>query len=440
VKSKGRVAIVALGCKVNQFEGEAIGEAMEAQGWELVPFGRGADCVIINTCVVTSRAQAESRRWISRARRANPEGLLLAVGCYPQIDPHGVISLGVDGAAGNQEKEEIPAIVEEVRRSAGGVIRVGAIREAQSPPDLTILRFRRHTRAFLKIQDGCNAPCSYCVVPLARGRSRSVPPSRVLDSLKQLAAAGYREVVLAGIHLGTYGLDLSPAIDLLDLARRIEEEDTPPRIRLSSLEPCEVTPGLINWIASSRKCCPHFHLPLQSGADEILRLMNRPYTAEFFQGLVHRIVDRIPHAAIGVDVMVGFPGEDKQVFGRTYDLLRVLPISYLHCFPFSPRPGTQAAGMAGQVDEWEKRQRAQILRRLSGEKRQAFYSCHLNQTFSFLVEHRREGGMLRGIARNYLFCLFEGGDELMGQEVEAVLLDIKGERGSGRVCEQKGAE
>jgi threonylcarbamoyladenosine tRNA methylthiotransferase MtaB len=435
--SKGGVAIVALGCKVNQFEGEAMGEAMEAKGWELVPFGPGADCAIINTCVVTARAQADSRRWIHRARRANPGGLLLAVGCYPQIDPQGVISLGADGVVGNQEKGTIPAIVEEMRRGTGGVIRVGAIREAETPPDLHIHCFRRHTRAFLKIQDGCNAQCSYCIVPLARGRSRSVPSSDVLASLRQLAAAGYREVVLTGIHLGAYGLDLNPQATLLGLLRQLEEEEVPPRIRLSSLEPQEATPELIDWIASSRKLCPHLHLPLQSGDNETLRRMNRFYTAAFFRDLVPRISEKMPHAAIGVDVMVGFPGEDEQAFGRTYDLIQALPISYLHCFPFSPRPGTTASGFARQVGEREKQERVLALRNLSREKRRAFYSRYLNQTLSLLIEHRREGGQLRGLSRNYLFCLVEGGDELMGHEVEAVLLAVKGERGIGRIQGQR---
>jgi threonylcarbamoyladenosine tRNA methylthiotransferase MtaB len=428
-----RACILTLGCKVNQFEGEAMEEALEAAAWELVPFGPQADCIIINTCVVTARAQADSRRWISRAKRTNPAGLLLAAGCYPQIDPEGVLSLGVDGMVGNQEKGGIAAIAEEVRRKNRPVIRVGAIKDAETMPDLKVPRFRRHTRAFLKIQDGCDAHCSYCIVPLARGRSRSLPPSQVIASLRQLAAAGFQEAVLSGIHLGAYGLDLHPATTLLDLVKQIEGEQAPPRIRLSSLEPREATPELIDWIASARKPCPHLHLPLQSGADEILGLMNRPYTAEFFHDLVLRIAAQIPSAAIGCDVIVGFPGEDEQAFGRTYDLLQALPVSYLHCFPFSPRLGTPAARMAGQVSAGEKQERIRALRCLSREKRQAFYSLFLNQPLPFLIEHRRQGEQLRGIARNYLFCLFEGGDELMGREVEAVPLAIHGEQGIGRI-------
>jgi threonylcarbamoyladenosine tRNA methylthiotransferase MtaB len=432
---RGRVCIVSLGCKVNQFEGEAMGEAMEMQGWEVIPFGTGADCTIINTCVVTARAQAESRRLIYRARRASPHGLLVATGCYPQIDPHGVICLGADAVAGNQEKEAIAEIVTELCREGGPMIRVGDIMEADLPPELHVLRFRNHTRAFLKVQDGCNARCSYCIIPLARGRSRSVPPSRIAASLRQLNAEGYREVVLAGIHLSAYGLDLNPKITLLDLLQQIEEAETPPRIRLSSLEPQETTPALIDWIASSHKICPHAHLPLQSGADEILRLMNRPYTSVVFRELVLRIAERMPRAAIGVDVMVGFPGEDARAFAHTYDLLQSLPISYLHVFPFSPRPGTKAAEFARQVGEGEKRERVQVLRSLSREKKRAFYSSFLEQGFSFLVEHRREGGRLRGLSRNYLFCLLDGGDELMGHEVGADLIAINGDRGIGKIHE-----
>lgn len=434
---KGRLAIVTLGCKVNQFESEAMTEALEREGWELVPFGPEVDCTIINTCVVTGRAEADSRRWIHRARRTNPKGLLLVTGCFPQIDPSEVISLGVDGVAGNQEKAHIAEIVEKIQRGEGSVtrpvIKIGDIMGAEAPPALQATQFHRHTRAFLKIQDGCNARCSYCIVPLARGRSRSIPPASVLASLKGLQEAGYQEVVLTGIHLGAYGLDLDSRTTLLELLNQIEAEGTPGRIRLSSLEPQEVTPELVAFISSSRKICPHFHLPLQSAADEVLGRMKRPYTGAFFRDLVLDISEHMPHAAIGVDVMAGFPGEDEQAFNRTYDLLQELPLSYLHCFPFSPRPGTEAAGMPSQVVEREKKERAQILRELSREKRRAFYSRYIDQPLPLLIEHRREKGMLRGISRNYIFCLLEGRDVLMGSEVEGVLLDVQGERGIGEV-------
>lgn len=431
--SKGRVAIVTLGCKVNQFESEAIGEVLEKMGWEPVPFGPGVDLTIINTCVVTARGEADSRRWISKTRRVNPRGLLLVTGCYPQIDLQAVLSLGPDGVAGNQEKESVPDIVEEMLQGRKPVIKVGAIMEAETPPALQAIHFRRHTRAFLKIQDGCNARCSYCIVPSARGRSRSIPPSQVLASLQRLSAAGYREVVLAGIHLGAYGVDLNPATTLLDLLDQMEEKETPGRIRLSSLEPQEVTPELVGHISSSRKVCPHLHLPLQSGAEEILRGMNRPYTKDFFRDLVLDIHEKIDQVAIGVDVMVGFPGEDERAFQTTYDLLQDLPISYLHVFPFSPRPGTRAAGMPQQVAMWRKKEGVNALRELSREKRKAFYSRSLNKILTLLIEHRRERGMLRGLSRNYIFCLLEGENNLMGKEVDVMLEGVKGERGEGRL-------
>jgi threonylcarbamoyladenosine tRNA methylthiotransferase MtaB len=436
---KGRLAIVTLGCKVNQCESEAVAGVMEQGGWELVPFGKDADCVIVNTCVVTARAQADSRRWISRARRVMPRGLLLATGCFPQIDPQGVIALGVDGIAGNQEKGCIPKIIEGMRRGERPVIEGGDIAQAGQMPALQSSQFYRHTRAFLKIQDGCNARCSYCIVPLARGRSRSLPPAAVLASLKRQGLAGHHEAVLAGIHLGAYGLDLDSKTSLLELLQQIEEAETPARIRLSSLEPREATAELIAFISSSRKVCSHLHLPLQSGADEILRRMNRPYTGRFFRDLVLGISERMPQAAIGVDVMVGFPGEDEQAFGQTYDLLRELPISYLHCFPFSPRPGTPAAHMTGQVGERTKKERVQVLRGLSKEKRRDFYSRFVGEPLTFLIEHRRVQGMLRGISRNYIFCLVEGGDELMGREVEATLLKVQGEKAIGRIQSHSGA-
>ncbi len=434
--SRGMAAIVTLGCKVNQFESEAIGETLEEMGWKVVPFAPGLDLTIVNTCVVTTRAEADSRRWIRRARRVNPRGLLLVIGCYPQIDLQSVITLGPDGVAGNQEKESIPDIIEEINQGKRPVIRVGDIMEAETPPALQATHFRRHTRAFLKIQDGCNARCSYCIVPLARGRSRSIPPSQILASLQSLSAAGYREVVLAGIHLGTYGLDLNHKTTLLDLLRHIEEEKSPARIRLSSLEPQEVIPELVHFISSSQKVCPHLHLPLQSGAEEILRRMNRPYTGEFFHDLVLQIYEEIPNVAIGVDVMVGFPGEDEKAFQKTYDLLEDLPISYLHVFPFSPRPLTMAARMNQQVEMRGRKERVKALRDLSREKRRDFYSRYINKTLSLLIEHRREEGILRGLSGNYIFCLLEGGDELMGKEVEVILKEVKGERGVGKLTQR----
>jgi threonylcarbamoyladenosine tRNA methylthiotransferase MtaB len=434
---KGRLAIVTLGCKVNQFESEAMAGALEGVGWELVPFGPTVDCTIINTCVVTGRAEADSRRWVNRARRTNPKGLVLAVGCFPQVDLNGITSLGADGVVGNQEKACIAEIVEEIQRGEGPVsrpvIKIGDVMGAEAPPALQATRFRRHTRAFLKIQDGCDARCSYCIVPLARGRSRSIPRASVLASLRGLQKAGYQEVVLAGIHLGAYGQDLEPRTTLLELLHQIETGETSGRIRLSSLEPQEVAPELVAFISSSQKICPHLHLPLQSGADKILGRMRRTYTRAFFRDLVLDISEKIPHAAIGIDVMLGFPGEDERAFQETYDLLQELPLSYLHCFPFSPRPSTQAARMPGQVAERVKKERAQILRGLGGEKRRTFYSRFIDQPLNLLIEHRREKGMLRGISRNYIFCLLEGSDELMGSEVEGVLIDVQGERGMGKI-------
>jgi threonylcarbamoyladenosine tRNA methylthiotransferase MtaB len=429
--AKGRLAIVTLGCKVNQCESEAIAGVLEQEGWEVVPFGPDVDGAVVNTCVVTARAQADSRRWICRARRVIPRGLLLVTGCFPQIDPQGVAGLGADGIIGNQEKARMAEIVEAVRRGKGPVIEVGAIAQAGQLADLQGKRFSRRTRAFLKIQDGCNARCSYCIVPVARGRSRSLPAIDVLAALKRLRTEGYEEAVLAGIHLGAYGQDLDAKSTLLELLGRIEAAETPGRVRLSSLEPPEAIPELIAFISSSRKICPHFHLPMQSGSDEILKRMNRPYSRAFFRDLVYDIIEKMPQAAIGVDVIAGFPGEDEQAFGQTYDLLRELPVSYLHCFPFSPRPGTPAATMTGQVGERTKKKRVERMRRLSREKRQAFYSRFIGEPLMLLIEHRRVHGMLRGISRNYIFCLLEGEEELMGREVEATLLEVQGERAMG---------
>lgn len=431
--SKGRCSILTIGCKVNQSEAEALASALQGVGWEIVPFGCAADCIIVNTCCVTARGEGDSRRAIRRAKRIAPAGIVIATGCLAQLDPTGLLALGADGVVGNQQKGGIVELVE--RWEAGGpLIAVTKIGEERVFPPLPQGRGAGlRTRAFLKIQDGCNANCSYCIVPATRGKSRSLPPAQVLSALGSLAEQGYQEAVLVGVHLGAYGLDLSPKADLLRLLERIEGATTPRRIRLSSLEPQEVSPGLLSLIASSAKICPHLHLPLQSGADEILKLMRRPYTASYFGELVQEVAAAIPDAAIGADVMVGFPGEDEVAFSRTYDLIAGLPIAYLHIFPFSPRKGTAAATMPARVEEGEKRRRAEILRALGRKKREAFSRRFLGRSLPLLVEHRRQGGMLCALSRNYIRCLVEGGEALMGEEVEGVIVDIKGDRGVARV-------
>lgn len=399
-----RVAIATLGCKVNQCESAGIAEAIEARGMTLVPFDEEADGYVINTCTVTGRTDYQSRQLIRRAIRKNPAAVVVVTGCYAQRNPEEIARIpGVRFIAGNAEKERIPDILCETTAGKQQV-RVGDIRQAGTISRLGATVFPEHTRAFLKIQDGCNAVCSYCIVPHARGKSRSLPAEEVLERIAAIARTGYREVVLTGIHLGAWGRDLTPPADLSTLIRCIAQGDPPERLRLSSIEPRELSTGLITLIGDTAGICRHLHIPLQSGDDAILAAMHRDYDAAFFRDLVLRLVAAIPGIAVGIDVMAGFPGETEEAFANTLQLVTELPIAYLHVFPYSRRPGTPAATMAGQVPEEEKKRRAQRLRAVGAAKRQAFAEGFIGTPLQVLVEGRRDKntGLPVGFSDNYI--------------------------------------
>jgi len=399
------VAIATLGCKVNQFESEALMSALEQRGYSLVPFGERADITIINTCAVTHRADFESRQMVRRAHRSNPKSLIIITGCYSHVEPKTMARIeGVQYVLGNKEKIHIPDLLPLMQKGELPQIQVSDIQEEKVFSDFPLPSFHRHTRAFLKIEDGCDAHCTYCIVPHARGRGRSFAPDKVLEHLKVLKERGFKEVVLTGIHIGSYGLDLSPPFSLEELLRRIEEEDTPHRIRLSSIEPLDFSANLISFLSQSAKICPHLHIPLQSGDDEILQRMNRYYDRPFLFNLIHELHQRIPELSIGADVIVGFPGETEENFKRTYDLIESLSLSYLHIFPFSKRKGTPASQFSQQVGEGEIKKRAELMRQLGKKKRQTFYGQFLYKELKVLVEDRREKetGRWKGLSRNYI--------------------------------------
>ena len=431
------VAIATLGCKVNQFESEALMASLEERGYYLVPSGEGADITIINTCTVTHRADFQSRQMVRRAFRSNPQSLIIVTGCYSQVEPEAIGRIeGVQYLLGNREKSQIPDLLPLMQRNGLPRVQVGDIQKEVLFSDIPLHSFHRHTRAFLKIQDGCNARCSYCIVPYARGPSRSLPLESVLGHLRVLKEKGFKEVVLTGIHIGSYGLDLNPPFSLEKLLRRLEEEETPHRVRLSSIEPLDFSPEFISILSQSVKVCPHLHIPIQSGDDEILKMMNRNYDHFLLSDLIHEIHKRMPEVSIGADVIVGFPGETEEKFKNTYRLIESLPLSYLHIFPFSQRKGTPAAQFPQGVNEIRIKKRAEVMRELGRRKRQAFYHQFLHQELSVLVEDRREkdSGRWRGLSRNYIPVFLcnggqpEGDQDLINQEctVWVTELDEKG--------------
>ena len=418
------MAVATLGCKVNQYESAGILEALLKEEFSLVPFTTKADYYIINTCTVTGRADYQSRQLIRRASRRNPGASIIVTGCYAQIAPDELASIpGVSVVTGNAEKEKIPVILQEMVNGKKQTL-VGNIRQAREISRLPVTRFSGHTRAFLKIQDGCNSFCSFCIVPFVRGRSRSLPEDEVMDQIAMLSQAGHREVVLTGIHLGAYGQDLSPPTNLLHLLRSIQKHRTVERLRLSSIEPSEITDEMISFMREVKTICRHLHIPLQSGDDGILSIMGRDYDTGFFRRLLKKFWHAIPDIAIGTDVMVGFPGEGDDEFGNTLRLIEELPLAYLHVFPYSERPGTHAAKLPGRVRETEKKRRVAILRDLGKQKRDTFAERFKGKKLSVLIETEKDSaGFMRGLSDNYIPVVITVGDSSLANQIVDLIPD-----------------
>jgi threonylcarbamoyladenosine tRNA methylthiotransferase MtaB len=409
--------IITLGCKVNQCESATLREALIRTGWAPAERGGSADVNIVNTCIVTQRASYQSRQAIRKAIRENPSALTAATGCYAQTFPEELSRIeGLDLVAGNALKGHLHRILQECRKGVPACLSEGDFNAFLSEESLPL---SERTRSFLKIQDGCDSFCTYCIVPYSRGPLRSLDPLKGITLLRSLSEEGYKEVVLTGIHLGKYGVDLSPATSLKDLLTRIGKERLPLRIRLSSIEPKEVVPELIRMAASEEWFCRHFHIPLQSGDNDILKRMNRNYTSEEYARLVESIHSQIPLAAIGADLMAGFPGEEDKAHRNTYELVKDLPVSYFHVFPFSPRQGTAAWDFKDKVDEREIKRRAEALRVLGQKKREHFYRSCTGNTFQVLAEglDRSGMGMIKGLSDNYLPVLFPFSREIRNEMI-----------------------
>ncbi len=423
-----KFSIITLGCKVNQYESDMLAEQLTASGLSRTDSGEPADLVIVNTCTVTGKASMQSRQAVRQAIKSFPGAIIVVTGCYAQTAPSEIEKIsGVHLIVGHADKHRIVELVQAAETDPALPCPAVVRRDVNQVRDF---HFGQHpvmgsrTRQSLKIQDGCDAFCTYCIVPYARGRSRSMPPDAVLEHLNRLGEAGSREVVLTGIHLGSYGVDLDPKTSLDALLGRIDHSRPVRRLRLSSIEPQELTEEIIHRVATSDMFCPHFHLPLQSGDDGILQKMRRPYTGTLFGDIVNTIYRRMPDAALGVDILVGFPGETDDAFRRTYALIESLPIAYLHVFPFSPRPGTPASRYADKVKEKVIKKRCADIRKLGDEKKQAFYRRFIGVKLDVLIEDTRDSatGLLKGFSSNYVPVLIAGDDRLKNT-VTAVQID-----------------
>ncbi len=420
-----RIAAATLGCKVNQVETASLLEGLVAQGAEVVPFKEQADLYLINTCAVTARAAYESRQLVRRALKQGPL-IVVATGCYVQIAPQELLERVERPVllVGNDRKAQIPQILEGLSPPLKDAqILVGEVSSLRSCAAFPLRRFPGHSRAFLRVQDGCNAFCTYCVVPYARGPARSLPLEKVLAQARVFEKEGYQELVLTGTHLGLWGQDLDPPKQLLDLLQALEKAVSA-RLRLSSLEPPELTAEILAWARSSPKFCPHFHLSLQSADDEVLKAMGRRYTAAQAEALIQEIKRLFPEAALGLDVIVGFPTETDEAFWRTLEFIKRLPVTYLHVFPYSPRPFTQAASWP-QVPPDRIAKRVKILRELALAKRKGFAQENLGRVVQVLIQQRDQAtGLWRGLSENYLLVLCEGPPGLEGRLVSVRITRI----------------
>ncbi|MEY3051825.1 MAG: hypothetical protein RLY31_1610 [Bacteroidota bacterium] len=404
------VAFHTLGCKLNYSETSAIGRLFEEAGYREVPFEEGADIYVINTCSVTEFADRKCRQAVRRALRHTPDAKVVVIGCYAQLKPREIADIpGVDLVLGAAEKFRILEFVDSLAEAPGkGWIQAGDIREAQS--FIPAFSFGDRTRSFLKVQDGCDYKCSFCTIPLARGRSRSDTVDRVVANACRIADMGVKEIVLTGVNIGDFGNGTAviegtkPRKEALfiDLIQALDEAVTVDRIRISSIEPNLCTPDIISFVANSRRFMPHFHMPLQSGNNKQLTAMRRRYRRELYAERVDFIRSVLPHAAIGVDVIVGFPGESSADFLESYHFIRELDVSYLHVFTYSERADTPAADMPDAVPMAVRRERNEMLTILSEKKRQAFYRRHVGQVRPVLFETGNLPGMMGGFTDNYI--------------------------------------
>jgi len=424
------VAFHTLGCKVNSYETEAIWQLFKANGYQRVDFETDtADVYVINTCTVTNTGDKKSRQVIRRAIRRNPDAIVAVTGCYAQTSPNEIAAIpGVDIIVGTQGREKLLEYVEQIRVERKPINAVGNIMKARDFEELDVPSFTDRTRASLKIQEGCNNFCTFCIIPWARGLMRSRKPDSVIEQAKKLVAAGYLEIVLTGIHTGGYGEDLED-YNLAKLLVDLHQVEGLKRIRISSIEASQITDEVIDVINNSDKVCRHLHVPLQAGDDEVLKRMRRKYTtAEFYEKMV-RVREALPGVALTTDVIVGFPGETEEQFQNGYDFIKKIGFAELHVFPYSMRTGTPAARMPDQVPEEVKRDRVAKLLELNQELTLSYAQQFVGDVLEVIPERSYKedpnSGLLMGYSDNYLNVVFPGTEEMIGK-VCKVRLDKAG--------------
>ena len=394
--------IITLGCKVNQYESEAVEELFLQKGYEKA--NENADIYVINTCTVTNMSDRKSRQMISRARRDNPEAVVAVMGCYSQVKPEEVAAIeGVDIVLGSRNKENVVELCEDVLQNKGAIDKIIAPSETKSFEELQISNQTEMTKAYLKIQDGCNMYCSYCLIPYARGNIVSRDISSIVEETKRLAKNNFKEIVLTGIHVSSYGKDFDDGSSLIDVIEAVAKVDGIERIRLSSMEPRHISIEFLERMKATGKACDHFHLSLQSGSDDVLKAMNRKYDRALYKEKVEEIRQVFPNAGITTDIIVGFPGETEENHKQTMDFVNEIKFSKTHLFKFSPREGTRAAKMGDQINGNIKKDRLHDLEKIEESNREEFLEKQIGKVLSVLVESKSDlEGYSGGYSTNYL--------------------------------------
>ena len=403
-------------------------ELFEKEGYEKAETEDYADVYVINTCTVTHMSDRKSRQYIRRMKKKNPDAIIAVVGCYSQVSPEEILSIDeVNLVMGTNDRKKI---VEEVKKidASRKVSTVDDIMKVKAFEEIEINKTNGKTRAFLKIQDGCDRYCSYCIIPYARGRVRSRDLESIVKEVENLAANGYKEVVLTGIHVASYGKDIKETdIKLLDVIKQINDIEGIERIRLSSVEPILFTDEFVEAVSAMDKVCPHYHLSLQSGCDETLKRMKRRYTTEEYKTIVDRLRAAIPNVSITTDVIVGFPGETNEEFDKTYEFLKDIELTHMHIFKYSPRKGTPAATMENQVDPSTKHERSEKLLQLNEENFKKFGQKMLDKEFNVLFEQKVGDNKFEGLTENYVKVIVESDKDLSEQILKVKITDVKNE-------------
>ena len=432
-----KVAFATLGCRVNMYESEAMTEKFVREGYEVVDFTEIADVYVVNTCSVTNMGDKKSRQIIGRARRLNPDAIIAVVGCYSQIAPKEVSGIeGVDVVLGTRNKGDIVYYVNKAIDEKKPQIQVGGVLRNKHFEELKIEDYRDKTRAFLKIQDGCNRFCAYCLIPYTRGAVCSKDFNSVLDEIRKLAEHGFKEVILSGIHTASYGLDLDGNINLVTLLEEIEKIDGIERVRIGSIEPAFFSDDVVEKVKNMKKLCPQFHLSLQSGCDATLKRMNRRYTAAEYERIVNVLRENLKDASITTDVIVGFPGETDEEFNETYEFLKRNKLTKTHIFKFSPRTGTKAADMKDQIDGKKKEERSKKLIELNEKNERSFTESLTGREMGVLIEQevKGENGIYEGYTRDFVKVHVDGiSKNDIGNIVKVKLLKSKGDYAEGKV-------